>query len=987
MILQDWRTLEVLQRNRLESRAYFNYSHGSTVEKLNGQWRFKYLDSPRRIKQDYYADRYQDQDWDFIEVPSCWQLKGYGKMHYTDLYYQFPVIPPEVPTENPTGIYRRTFELEELDDQSRILRFYGVDSAFHVYLNGEFVGYSQGSRMISEFDISQVTREGENQLTVIVYQWSDGTYLEDQDMWWFSGIFRDVEIITTKKNSLWDFQIKTELDENYENSVLHIHLKYQNIKDHRLQLKLQNPEGDIILDKKYQLITNEITLLENIKTPALWSAETPHLYSLELSLFDKDQLLETVVEKIGFRQVEVKDGKILLNGKPLLFKGVNRHDFNCDTGRTVSSEDMLKDILLMKQHNINAVRTAHYPNMPEFYALCDQYGLYVIDEADLECHGFELTHNYKWITDNPDWEEAYVDRGKRLVDRDKNRPSVIMWSYGNESDFGRNFIAMSEKIKNMDATRLTHYESDFSASTTDVYSTMYSNYEMLEQIGRDIDQTKPHILCEYAHAMGNGPGGLIDYQTIFEKYDRLHGGFVWEWIDHGIRCYDEKGKVFYKYGGDYGDAPHNGNFNMDGLLFPDRTPSPSLTELKKVYEPISIQVLDAEKGILEIHNKNTFLNSDVYAFHFYLFFGNSSVDMKVDIPSINPRTKAIIQLEYPQVIGLKDTRYFVNCKISLKDHWHYAASQHVVTTMQYELPWFLASDKMNLTSAPNIEDQFDELLISGKHFQVTFDQVTGCFKNYTYKGKVLIEKGPELNFWRAPIDNDMYQIKKWHEKHFHLMHLFNEKFEYEIQEKGLIIRNHFIAGIPNQEWYYKGCYHYFITEDGEIQFKVTGKPHDPNRVMREMIPRIGVHMNINKNLEQVKWFGLGPHETYVDSISSGLFDLYDHHISKMWTDYPYPQENGNRSQVDFMALYDEDHGIYLKSHQPLNMSVHPYTHEDIEQAKHCNALNPQSFLRWNIDYKQNGLGSNSCGPQQKPEHQLKLIHFEFGFTLQGKDKI
>lgn len=984
MILSDWKTLDVLHRNRLKERAHFEYGYGGKVESLNGQWQFKYLDSPKRIQEVFYSFDYNDEKWDSIDVPSCWQLHGYGKMHYTDLYYQFPVIPPSVPSQNPTGVYRRTF-LVDGDDQTRILRFYGVDSAFHVYINGFFVGYSQGSRMISEFDVTDVIEAGENQITVSVYQWSDGTYLEDQDMWWLSGIFRDVELITTNQAALWDIKIETILDETYTDGRLKMDLDYRNVEDHQVHILLLSDEVKI-LEKTYALKDASICIEESIKAPKLWSAEAPNLYQLEVSLFKNNALIETVTEQVGFRKIEIKNGKILLNGKNILFKGVNRHDFNCDTGRTVSYDDMLTDVLMMKKHNINAVRTAHYPNMPDFYRLCDKYGLYVIDEADLECHGFELTHNYQWITDDPLWEDAYVERAVRMVSRDRNRPSIVMWSYGNESDYGRNFEAMSQVIKSMDDTRLTHYESDFDAQSTDVYSTMYSSYEMLENIGKDIDNTKPHIICEYAHAMGNGPGGLIDYQDVFEKYDRLHGGFVWEWIDHGIRCYDEKGDVYYKYGGDYDDAPHNGNFNMDGLLFPDRTASPSLNELKKVYEPVALQVIDADKGIVQIHNKHVFVSTEYMNFEFVLTGHGEKIIVPCDVPVIEAGERDIVTLEYPEIMIQGGERYFITCHVKLKSTQLYAEKDHLLTSFQYELPWFVQEDT-DQTEVPNIEESFDELKIYGDDFHVVFDKVSGQLLSYVYKEKQLLEKGPELNFWRAPIDNDMYQIKKWQEKHLHLMKLFNETFEYNIHENHVEVRNHYIAGIPNQEWYYTGVYTYKITADGTVDIQITGKPHDPNRVMKEMIPRIGIHMNVCKTLESVEWFGLGPDETYVDSKACGLYGKYKHSLDEMWTDYPYPQENGNRSNVDWMTLSDEEVSLSVRAHKPLNMSVHRYTHKDIEKAKHCHELKERSFLRWNIDYKQNGLGSNSCGPIQRPEHQLKTIHFEFGFTLKGEDKI
>ncbi|MCK8061486.1 MULTISPECIES: glycoside hydrolase family 2 TIM barrel-domain containing protein [unclassified Fusibacter] len=989
MLLTDWKDLSVLERNRLPSRSYFEYSFGSKITSLNGTWKFLFLDSPKRIDPNSFLNSYDDTRWNDLKVPSSWQMEGYGKMHYTDLFYQFPIMPPNVPTSNPTGLYRSRFDLhEDLTDKHVVLRFHGVDSSFHLCINDQFVGYSQGSRMASEFDLSGLVRSGENLLAMSVYQWCDGTYLEDQDMWWLSGIFRDVELVITPKISIWDLKVTTEFDEKYENAELKLHLELSEVsKNTNMRITLDDALKNRLFDESSRLDSAEFTLSRWLTSPRKWSAEVPYLYELTIGIYEGERLIERVSEKVGFREIEIKAGRILINGRPVLFKGVNRHDFHCETGRTVSYEDMKDDILLMKAHNINAVRTAHYPNMPSFYQLCDEYGLYVIDEADLECHGFELTSSYKWITDDITWQTAFIDRAVRLVERDKNRPCVVMWSMGNESDFGCNFIAMAQKIKSLDPTRLLHYEGDFSAQVTDVYSTMYSNFERLEEIGRDSVLTKPHILCEYAHAMGNGPGGLTEYQNIFEKYDRLHGGFVWEWIDHGIKSVDENGVTFYKYGGDYGDAPHNANFNLDGLLFPNRTPSPSLGELKKVYEPLKMNFTSSGPVMVNIQNNYDVITLDHVLFKWELKANGLSIDSgEFFCLSLHPKENRAIELPILRPDPVQaNVRYFLLVEAIVHESVHGLQIGHRITFEQTELPWSVKQlVKPSCHGEITIVETLDSLSLTADGKLISFDKVTALLTGYRLDTCELIEKGPELNFWRAPIDNDMYVIKDWKQKyHLDLMKNYPEDFSWQENEDGVEVITRFICGAPNQEWYYRASITYQLFLDGTLSVRITGIAHDPDRKMREMLPRVGVHLNLQADFSKVEWFGLGPGETYCDSRRNAVMDHFESPLDKMMTDYPYPQENGNRSEVDWTSIKSGHVELLLSYPQALNFSIHRYTAEDFEQARHCNELKEQAFVRLNIDYKQNGLGSNSCGPMPRPEHQVKLSNFDFSFTIKA----
>ncbi|MEC0208818.1 glycoside hydrolase family 2 TIM barrel-domain containing protein, partial [Paenibacillus ehimensis] len=629
---RDWQNLNVLERNRLPARASFipygaadaalTYDRGSSDRfmLLNGEWAFHYAARPEEAPASFYMPEFDDSGWDRLAVPSHWQLHGYGAPHYTDLYYPFPVRPPEVPADNPTGTYRRTFTLpESWLSRNVFLRFQGVDSAFHVWLNGSYVGYSQGSRLPSEFAIAPFVREGENVLAVQVYQWSDGSYLEDQDMWWLSGIFRDVALVAQPKTYIRDYTVVADLDEDGRNGLLDVRVKLA---------KERTMTGNVVLE--WRLTDGEqgteaasgvcpvdgwseggdeaaAHFRAQLSGVRPWTAETPVLYDLLLTLKTADgETLEVVPTRVGFRRVEVQGGRLLVNGKPIRLRGVNRHDHHPERGRAVTLETMERDVVLMKRHNINAVRTAHYPNDPRFYDLCDRYGLYVMDETDLETHGFELVGDADRLSNDPAWEKAYVERMQRMVGRDKNHPSILFWSLGNESGFGCNHEAMAAWCRSADPTRLIHYEGDREAKVCDVFSTMYSTVEKMIGFGQRDNEEEPHVLCEYAHAMGNGPGGLLEYEEAFRNYPRLAGGFVWEWIDHGLSRRTADGRTYYAYGGDYGDEPNNGNFVIDGLVMPDRTPSPGLLEYKKIIEPVTAEAFDAGQGTVTIRNRYDF---------------------------------------------------------------------------------------------------------------------------------------------------------------------------------------------------------------------------------------------------------------------------------------------------------------------------------------------------------------------------------------------
>lgn len=622
--MKIWENHQVDGINRMPARAHFltfpnrekallgsnRYTHA--FKNLNGVWKFMFLDAPEYSPEGFYESGFDTASMDDITVPGNWQLQGYGKMHYSDLWYNFPINPPYVPTENPTGIYKRTFYVENsFAGKQIIIRFCGVDSAYHLWINGQEVGYSKGARNEAEFDITDLVRVGEeNDITVRVYQWSDGTYLEDQDMWWESGIFRDVELIGVPKNGINDYKVEADLNDTYTDGLLSVNASLRSEEPVQVTFELLDAQGVSVLKETVASEGNKVAFKATVKEAEHWTAETPYLYKMLMTVEKDGEVIEVIPQNVGFRNIRLNGDTFLVNGVAIKFKGMNRHDYKRRNGRVVAKEEIEKDIILMKQFNVNAIRTCHYPDSYYLYDLCDQYGMYVIDETDLECHGFELTGNYSWISDDPTWELAYVSRMVRMIERDKNYPCILMWSLGNESSSGCNFFKMTEVAHQMDSTRLVHYEGDFDMEYADVYSTMYTWLENPEKpfLMKDIIENSkhPHLLCEYCHAMGNGPGNLKEYQDLFYAHDKLQGGFIWEWFDHGIETYTEDGEKYYRYGGDFGDDPSNKDFCIDGMLMPDRTPSPGLYEYKKVVEPITTTEVDLENGVVRLLSRYDF---------------------------------------------------------------------------------------------------------------------------------------------------------------------------------------------------------------------------------------------------------------------------------------------------------------------------------------------------------------------------------------------
>jgi beta-galactosidase/beta-glucuronidase len=1025
----------------------FDRARSERVLALNGAWRFHYAPSPAEAPTDFYRPGFRARDWDTLPVPSSWQMHGYGQPHYTNRIYPFPIDPPHIPNANPTGSYLRDVTIPRRWTAHRIiLRFEGVDSAFALWVNGQAVGFSKGSRLPAEFDVTAVAKPGRNRLAVRVYQWSDGSYLECQDMWWLSGIFRDVTLMAVPRFHMQDIRVRTELDDTYTDASLAVRVALANTGTRRaagatLAYQLLDPTGKAVADKTAALRpaapgkTSISTARLSISDPLKWTAETPHLYALLLTLTDgAGCVLETTALRVGFRQVEIRDGALRVNGRAVMFKGVNRHDHDPDTGKAVSRETMRRDVLLMKRHNINAVRTSHYPNDPYFYDLCDRYGLYVIDECDLETHGFGYAAPYIPARD-PAWKAAFVNRMRRMVERDKNHPCIVMWSLGNESGYGPNHAAMARWAKRADPTRPIHYERDIEGACSDVYSTMYPSLEFLAMAGRcrgthaetrhrgDPNgpgyRGKPVILCEYAHAMGNGPGGLKDYWETFYRYKRLQGGFVWDWLDQGIRSRASERGIrnggraclravvaprpgggplrngeFWAYGGDFGDQPNDRQFCINGLVLPDGTPSPGLLEYKKVLEPVRVETLDLRRGMLQIRNRYDFLTLDHVHADWTVNVDGRTVEQGTlalpPIPAGGMRRIALPCAVRPRA-ARDDCRLTLTFSLARRTAW--APAGHVLAWAQAPLPVKPAGRAVGRAGGtkPACQTISGRLHIRAGQSEMEFDTVRGLFTSWRHAGAPVLADGPRLNIWRAPTDNDLARAgAHWDALFLRLARPHVYAVERPAASGPTIqirVRGRLAApAFPDETRH--GCplpgllftFLYTLHGDGTLSLQACVTPRDPWPDVS--LPRLGVQVSLPKAIRRATWYGRGPGETYPDSCAAGRIDRFSMPVDRLDTPYVVPQENGNRSGVRWVALQDASgRGLHVSGRPDFNFSAHRCTPEDLTDALHVHALPRRGVVTLNLDARQRGLGSASCGPDVRRAYECFAQPATFALTF------
>lgn len=788
--MNNWENFHKLHENRMPPRAYF-FSYDSIEQartfqrelsqrflSLSGQWRFQYFSNPLLVPDSFYSEHLPE--WGTISVPSMWQMEGHGALQYTDEGFPFPIDVPYVPSDNPTGAYQTTFHLaESWNDQQTIIKFDGVETYFEVYVNGQYVGFSKGSRLTAEFDLTEFVQQGENLISVRVMQWADSTYIEDQDMWWTAGIFRDVYLLGRNKVHLQDLTIRTDFSDDYQSATLSCSARIENTTNqlasgYRVEYQLIDKNTPIQKGCIDAIAVNDETQINfaiDVVQPNQWNCESPYLYELLIIVKDSNnQIIEVVPQRVGFRDIKVRDGLFYVNNHYVMLHGVNRHDNDHRSGRAVGMDRVEKDLILMKQHNINAVRTAHYPNDPRFYELCDIHGLFVMAETDVETHGFANVGDLSRITDDPEWEDVFVDRAVRHVHAQKNHPSIIMWSLGNESGYGCNIRAMYHATKAIDDTRLVHYEEDRDAEVVDVISTMYSRVQQMNYFG-EYPHPKPRIICEYAHAMGNGPGGLNEYQNVFYQHESIQGHFVWEWCDHGILAHDDNGKPFYKYGGDFGDYPNNYNFCMDGLIYPDQTPSPGLKEYKQVIAPVKIKAVDAQSGQFIVENKHWFSPIDDYTIVANVRVeGETLVSCRLKIDNLDANSERAFSVDIPE---LDEREAFVHFAIIRDSATLHNEANHSIAGYQFQLKQntATASPYVNINATPLnvVENQLD-YQIDGYDFGLRFSKVNGKLTSWRVAGKELIASEPKLNFFKPVIDNHKQEYDSlWQPNHLQIM--------------------------------------------------------------------------------------------------------------------------------------------------------------------------------------------------------------------------
>ena len=999
----DWNNMEVLQKNRLITRPFVcGYPSEEGAQKredgrcrpLNGSWKFQGYASPFDSDDQWVFPQYNDTAWRTMPVPGLWQLNDFGHPHYTDDISVYPILDaPQLPAENPTGAYRYQFTADKQEDREYLLRFDGVESAYHVWLNGNFVGYSKGSHLTAEFDVTGCLQQGENLLAVKVYKFCDGSYLENQDMWKMSGIVRDVSLIERPRLHLSDYRVVSDFKEESGAGVFTLTVEIENHREEAQEVCLcarMFDGSENIWEERCRTQVDEKSgvvkaLRADFAKVLPWSAESPKLYDLYLTLSDEQgNIIEVYPQKVGFRTIELREGLFYVNGKPLKLKGVNRHDWNPNTGRSVTVEDMRRDLVMMKQNNINAVRTSHYPPNKALLDLCDEMGLYVMEETDIETHQMMYVGRRNKLSEDTRWETAYLDRAERMVRRDKNHPCVLFWSLGNESGFGSNFVVCGKWIKSYDPTRLIHYEEDRDASIADVYSTMYTRHHALEMLGRDELLAKPHVMCEYAHAMGNGPGGLAEYWEIFERYPRLQGGFVWEWVDHGIAL-PEGG---FAYGGDFGDQPNSGSFCCDGLVQADRRPTPGLKQLKKMLEPVRVHGFDRQSGCIRVENKYDFLDLSHLRCEIEVTSSTEEILLHKDVAlgEIRPGETQSVQIllpgelvlpqdgkEYLLSVWFYDTRDLI-----WNDH---SACAFFQQTLVEQPSFVLPAEPMQREGEMKVCENGGKIEIYGERFQLEFDRVRGVISSYRIDGEPLIIKGAPMYLWRAPIDNDRNTKPMWEEELVYTATNMVRSVEVDQQPDGVILKCSQICAPFNRDWKILYDTVYTVDPNGEVTIDLSGTPTGK---LPESLPRIGLRFVLDSGCSQLCWYGRGPEESYADSREGTPKGIFHCSVEENYFPYVTPQENGSHIDTRWLMVQRES-GVALcvAAEQTLSFSALYYSPEQLTKATHSAQLVKEDAVTLLLDYRQTGLGSASCGPDCLEKDRLKPEPFAFRWKLFG----
>lgn len=967
--------------------------HSDRFQLLNGEWDFKYFESIYDVTDTFYESSYDTSGFDKISVPGVWQMAGYDGHQYTNIRYPFPFDPPYVPQDIPCGAYVHTFSYQKEEKAPKVfLNFEGVDSCFYVWLNGVYVGYSQVPHATSEFDVSSLLQEGENTLGVLVLKWCDGSYLEDQDKFRMSGIFRDVYLLKRPEKAVRDYRMTTKVEKDRAT----VKMEFRFSQPVETEVTIEDKYGAVVARGE---ISQDGTLELNVLNPVLWNTENPYLYTIILATKE-----EVIVDHIGFRTIEIKDKVIYFNGEKIKFRGVNRHDSDPETGFVVGVNQIKTDLTLMKEHNFNAIRSSHYPNAPYFYQMCDRYGFMVIDEADIEAHGPFMLYRKedtdwnrfsRWnekIADDPAWEQAIIDRVQLMVERDKNRSCIVMWSMGNESAYGCNFEKALKWTKEFDPDRITQYESaryrnydlTYNYEDLDLYSRMYPSLEEIREY-LERDGSKPFLLVEYCHCMGNGPGDFEDYFQMIQSDDRMCGGFVWEWCDHAIaHGRAENGKTIYHYGGDHGEVIHDSNFCMDGLVYPDRTPHTGLLEYKNVYRPARVVSYDEKGGELVLHNYMDFDDLKDYVEISYEMAQDGLTVEKGKLPAISaaPHSEAKVELKL-QIPA--SGRVYLKLIYRLKKELPLLEAGHILGFDEIKL----ANTEGNNTQAVkwlkresatgniSVKETDLQITLQAKDFSYALDKRTGLFTQLQFTGRNYMNHPMELNIWRAPTDNDMYIKEEWKKAHYDEAYTRAYQIEVLQNKHGVVIMEHVavvaatVQKILDVELIWK------IDGNGKITSMISATKDEefPD------LPRFGVRLFLDKKLGDVSYFGMGPQESYCDKHQASSHGCYHSKVYQMHEDYIRPQENGSHFDCDYVEIANAQFGIAAVSQQTFSFNASLYTQEALERAAHNYELEESDSTVLCIDYALNGIGSNSCGPVVLDKYRFDDTAFRFRFEL------
>ena len=1027
--IKPWEDPQVSGINRLPSKAtshsFVNEAKALQNDKsaseryklLNGDWKFSWSSTPDGVAKNFHVENFDDSNWETIPVPSNWELQGYGTAIYTNMKYPFkPVNPPLVPIDdNPTGAYRTSFNVSEDWKNTQVtLTFGGVSSAYHVWLNGTYIGYSEDTMLPTHFDISPYLKTGNNTLAVKVYRWSDGVYLEDQDHWRLSGIQRDVYLTSAPKVQLYDFFVQTDLDEDYKDATLKIRPKIKlfdtvDIENYKLEATLYDSDGVAVFDQALSMPLTKIynekfeqrgqpdfaLMSARVKNPKKWSAEYPNLYTLVFNVIDADgNTLEARSTRIGFRETEIIDGELFINGESVIMIGVNRHDHDPISGKVISEASMLRDIKLMKQFNFNAVRTSHYPNDERWYELCDEYGIYLMDEANLETHGLGGK-----LTNDASWSSAFLERAVRMVERDKNHPSIIFWSLGNESGSGFNHNTMAHWIRSYDDTRPVHYEG---AQTTqgkkklenkllrdpmyvDVVSRMYTSIDYVVKMANFEEEDRPVLWCEYAHSMGNSTGNLFKFRDAFRENKRLIGGYIWDWVDQGLLQETEDGEPYYAFGGDMGDVEINSsNFCLNGIVDPDRNPKPALWECKKVFQNIDIKAANLRNGIIKITNLYDFTDLDAFELFWQLSEDGKELQNGIlDVPNIKPNQSVELNIPFSTPKLNPGAEYFLRLGFKMKEATSWADKGHEVAWQQFKLPYALPLPDfdVNAFGALAVDQTNGEIKVTGGSMTATFSKTTGDLTSLTHGNQEFLKQPMVSNFWRPTTDNDRgggktpKKLKVW--KEAPQKRSLKDISVTTMSDKEIKVKAHYVfEGIGEQMMTYT------LFGDGTI--KVSNDFDVDETKNLPILPKFGMQLGIEQTLDHFTYLGKGPHENYSDRQLSADVGLYKVSVEKDYYKYIRPQESSNKTEVRWFTLTNsESDGLYFAGiSDHLSVSAWPYTAENIEDALHTYDLKKSEYITLNVDYKQMGVGGDDSWSQKAlPHKEFRLPAKDYSYSF------